>query len=343
MQYNRPKPQKSFVINLVEIAGMLVLVFLIRTFGFGLYQVPSGSMETTMLVGERFFADKLSYWLRAPKVGEVIAFNDPYFEFSDNPSKRLFQEYVWGPVNLTKRIIAGPGDTIAGVIEEGKPLIYLNNKKLDEPYVNTYPLIHVWKEDPAPLKLQINEMRKQMKQEIVDSGAYNKDTQQINEFNLDLALIHAAKQRVMAEHAVFKSYDPAVAYSNQPFNRLNAERVIVDENGKPMLIYPGTPNAPSEDLVKQMSTQQSDRIWNGTDIFKVTLADDEYWMMGDNRQNSKDSRWFGPIKKNQIHARILLRIWSLDSDQSWWIVDLIKHPIDFFSRIRWNRFFQVVQ
>ena len=46
--------------SIKEIVTLLFVVFLIRTFGFGLYQVPTGSMETTMLVGERFFADKFT-------------------------------------------------------------------------------------------------------------------------------------------------------------------------------------------------------------------------------------------------------------------------------------------
>jgi hypothetical protein len=59
--------------------------------------------------------------------------------------------------------------------------------------------------------------------------------------------------------------------------------------------------------------------------------------MGDNRLGSKDSRFFGPIKRNFIHARIIFLIWSLDSDESWWIIDLLKHPIDFWKRIRLGR------
>ena len=52
--------KKSFTAQLWEIIGILLIVFLVRTFVFGLYQVPTGSMETTMLVGEGFFADKWS-------------------------------------------------------------------------------------------------------------------------------------------------------------------------------------------------------------------------------------------------------------------------------------------
>lgn len=333
---------KSFFQHIIEITGILLLVFLIRTIGFGLYQVPSGSMETTMLVGERFFADKFSYWLRAPRVGEVIAFNDPYFKFSENTAQRLLQQYVWGPVNVTKRIVAGPGDTIEGKIEDGKPVIYVNNTKIEEPYVNTYPLIQVWKGDPKALKAQINEMRKKMKEEIVQSGLYSKTDTSINEFNLDLALIQAAKQRVMAQHSGLKSYNPSVSYEKQPFYRLSPERIIIDEDDKPLLVHPGTPHVADVDATDATVASQSSRVWNGTDIFNVALAQDEYWMMGDNRQNSKDSRWFGPIKQNQIHGKIVLRIWSVDSEESWWIVDLIKHPVDFFKRVRWKRFFQMI-
>ena len=49
------------------------------------------------------------------------------------------------------------------------------------------------------------------------------------------------------------------------------------------------------------------------------------------------------FKQKQIHGRIIFRIWSIDSDESWWIVDLIKYPIDFWKRVRWSRFFQIIR
>src|SRR5579871_3786143 len=118
------KQAVGILATIKELAGLLLIVFLIRTFGFGLYQVPTGSMETTMLVGERFFADKLSYNFRAPRRGEIISFNDPSFKYSTNPITKIFQRYVWGPSNWTKRVIGIPGDIIRGVIENGKPVVY---------------------------------------------------------------------------------------------------------------------------------------------------------------------------------------------------------------------------
>ena len=50
----------------------------------------------------------------------------------------------------------------------------------------------------------------------------------------------------------------------------------------------------------------------GNDI-KVTLADDEYFVLGDNRENSTDSRVLGPFKKSQIKGRGILLFATCDS------------------------------
>jgi signal peptidase I len=39
----------------------------------------------------------------------------------------------------------------------------------------------------------------------------------------------------------------------------------------------------------------------------------EYWVMGDNRSNSKDSRYFGPIQKKLIVGRAFIRVWPVSS------------------------------
>jgi len=44
----------------------------------------------------------------------------------------------------------------------------------------------------------------------------------------------------------------------------------------------------------------------------VTLASDEYFMMGDNRNGSKDSRSFGAVKRSFIIGRVFFRGWPVD-------------------------------
>lgn len=45
---------------------------------------------------------------------------------------------------------------------------------------------------------------------------------------------------------------------------------------------------------------------NVEDFEEVKLGDDEYYVMGDNRPYSKDSRYVGPVKKSQIFAKKML-------------------------------------
>ncbi len=46
--------------------------------------------------------------------------------------------------------------------------------------------------------------------------------------------------------------------------------------------------------------------------YPYTLGQDEYWMMGDNRTNSLDSRYFGPIKRQSITSRGWFIFWPLN-------------------------------
>lgn len=311
------KVTSKFVKNVSEFIGLLLLVFIIRTFGFGLYQVPSGSMETTMLVGERFFADKFTYLFRAPHRGEVIAFNDTMYPYSTHWITNLFEQYVYGPSNITKRIIGVPGDIVEGKVENDRPVIYINGVLFDEPYLNKYPLLSVYTDDKFHLIDRIDrEINAILKGRVVDPVIL--DTYRMQKLNCFTKKV---------------SYDPSKSYDRQPFYRIKEDRIVATDK----LEVPGTPLQQSIDRIERGKS-----YWQGADTFYVELEDDEYWVMGDNRLGSKDSRWFGPIKKKLIHGCIRFRIWSIDSDESWWIVDLLKHPIDFWSRVRWSRFFQIL-
>lgn len=49
-----------------------------------------------------------------------------------------------------------------------------------------------------------------------------------------------------------------------------------------------------------------------SDCDKIELDDDEYFILGDNRLISKDSRYFGPIKEDEIIGKIVFRIFPLN-------------------------------
>ncbi len=48
------------------------------------------------------------------------------------------------------------------------------------------------------------------------------------------------------------------------------------------------------------------------DYGPTTLADDEYFVMGDNRNNSSDSRYFGPLNRKDVIGRVWVRGWPLN-------------------------------
>ena len=105
------------------------------------------------------------------------------------------------------------------------------------------------------------------------------------------------------------------AYStNQTFasyGTLPGETVQIDENGN---IYI------NGELLEE--NYGAETIQNpGRAANPITLGDDEYFVMGDNRNNSKDSRSeeVGNVKRSQIIGRAWLRIWPLNK------FGLLKH------------------
>ena len=54
-----------------------------------------------------------------------------------------------------------------------------------------------------------------------------------------------------------------------------------------------------------------------SDFAPVKIAPDHYWMMGDNRGDSSDSRAFGTIARKTIVGRVFVRIWPLSRFKFW--------------------------
>ncbi|GBD33789.1 Signal peptidase I T [bacterium HR34] len=64
-----------------------------------------------------------------------------------------------------------------------------------------------------------------------------------------------------------------------------------------------------------------------TDIFtegrvEITLKEGEYFVMGDNRFASYDSRSWGVLKRNKIIGRVLIRLWPISK------IDIIENPFN---------------
>ena len=70
---------------------------------------------------------------------------------------------------------------------------------------------------------------------------------------------------------------------------------------------------------------------NGEKTDTYTFKMDYYWMMGDNRHNSADSRYWGFVPEDHVVGKPIVVWLSLDKDRGW-----------FDGKIRWNRIFKWV-
>ena len=67
-----------------------------------------------------------------------------------------------------------------------------------------------------------------------------------------------------------------------------------------------------------------------------TLNNDYYFMVGDNRDNSLDSRFWGFVPRENIVGTPIIIFWSWDSNIPF------SRPLDFLSSVRFNRIAKLV-
>ena len=106
----------SFISFLVMVAVVFAAAWFLRMFVAAPYQIPSGSMEDTIMIEDKLFSEKISYYLRSPEPGEIVTFNDPEVEGR----------------TLIKRCIAVAGQEVD--LRDGA--VYIDGQRLNEPYTN---------------------------------------------------------------------------------------------------------------------------------------------------------------------------------------------------------------
>ena len=129
----------SFVELVVIVIVALGLALGIQAFLVKPYRIPSESMVPTLEDGQRVLVNRIGSRFSDPAVGDVVVFHPPVGSETDtcgNPDRNDGQACnrptdQRADVNFIKRVVAGPGDTIA--VENGH--VILNGERQDESFI----------------------------------------------------------------------------------------------------------------------------------------------------------------------------------------------------------------
>jgi signal peptidase I len=120
----RPRPRWWGRRALTEFAAIipaaLILAFLVRTFVFQTFWIPSSSMEPTLGVHDRIEVQKALFNWHDLHEGDIVVFSEPPLDRCGGPSG-----------DLVKRVIGLPGQTIYSA--GGR--VYVDGRPLAEPYL----------------------------------------------------------------------------------------------------------------------------------------------------------------------------------------------------------------
>ena len=227
--------------------------------------------------------------------------------------------------NYVKRCVGLPGQTL----QIKNRIIYLDGKANKEP-------------DNVQYSYYVK-LKAQLPLELIDQlGISMEDLTSLNTMGY-LPLTNASVKALRARKDVVESVtlvdDPSTwdiypLNGNKHWTRDNYGPVWIPRRGatlrltmdnisiyeRPIRIYEGN------DLV----VKDAKIFINGKEAKYYTFKMDYYWMMGDNRHNSLDSRYWGFVPEDHIVGKPIFIWWSHDPDHSG------------FSGIRWNRLFNMV-
>ncbi|HXZ28470.1 MAG TPA: signal peptidase I [Terriglobales bacterium] len=111
---------------LASMAAVVVTALFILTFNLQAFEIPSGSMKNTLLVGDHVFVDRITYAPPSRWLGPVM----PYREIRRGDIIVFFSPAQPGQ-HLVKRVIGVPGDRIH--LHNG--VVFVNGRAQSEPYV----------------------------------------------------------------------------------------------------------------------------------------------------------------------------------------------------------------
>jgi len=132
-----PRRLRIAVDWIVTIVGAVAIVLAIKAFVINPYRIPSSSMEATLhcargpsapgcesRFSDRVLANRFIYHFRDPQRGDVVVFETPPAAIKCGADG-----------TFVKRIVGLPGETVQIRLRQGAAFVYIDGRRLDEPYI----------------------------------------------------------------------------------------------------------------------------------------------------------------------------------------------------------------
>lgn len=351
----------------------VVAATLIRWLIMEAYTIPTPSMENSLLVGDFLFVSKFHYGTRTPRTPlqiplthqkiwfteipsylnwiqlpsfrlpgishvkreDVVVFNVP--GIAENNYTMPRDQWIDYPVDLKtnyiKRCVGVPGDVLEikdrQLVINGQPLTNPENMQFryhviakDEINQRNFEKLGLDPEDfqtygrTAPDQVEYYMLLSQKKMEEVKALPYIKSVELP-------AIDHSADTRIFG----------ASKYSNwngENFGPLTLpkEGWTIPVNDSTLSIYGNTIQL--FDHNEDVKIENGKLTIEGKEVTQYTFKQNYYFMMGDNRDNSLDSRYWGFVPEDHIVGKGFFIWLSLDKYGG------------FFDKIRWRRFFKLI-
>ena len=310
--------KRKLISETKAIVFIVLTVLLVKVTVLEAYIVPTGSMENTIMTGDFLIGSRFVYGMRTPDWIGIpytdIGFFIPYIKFPEfkipTTGDVLIFKYPRDKyVKYVKRCVAGPGDTL--IVQEKK--LYVNGVEIpmwEKGKYLTAPMQKNYRQSDFFLSSVTNINKDNIGPIYVPKSG---DVFQIHEetnwrFLLPIILMegHTATLKSNEVEYEFTLQDP-----NELFRRKGKDDVYENYFPKGPLLTPWSKAIKDEDFQFLVIDGIPASEWT-----EYKVSQNYYWAMGDNRDNSLDSRYWGYIPENNILGEALFTYFSLDLD-SW--------------------------